>query len=162
VEVAVAAQLVDAHVGTILSSVGFADAVVGADQDRAQVLYHADMETVVGLLPCLPDGYDGQAPSGACFDVMVELRADRLTDVNMDGGSLDAALELFDMTNLAAALRGVLGSPAQVAAPVVANGLKALFVDYPRRNPPEVLWAIPSAAHRHRPWVLVANPIVPH
>ena len=143
-EVAAAAQLVDAHLGTILSSVGFDDAAVGTDQDSSQVLYHADMQTVVRLLPDLPDGYDGQAPSGACFDVMVELHGDRLTDVNMDGGSLDAALELFDMADLAAALRAVLGSPAQVAAPVVAQGLKALFVDCPKRNPAEVQWAIPD------------------
>ena len=130
-EVAPAAQVVDAHVGPILSSAGFAGAVIGADQDTMQILYCADTQTVVRQVPGLPDGYGGQAPPGACFDVMVELRADRVTDVNMDGGTLDAALDLFYMTELT--LRAVLGSPAVLAAPVVAEGLQALFVDYPKR-----------------------------
>lgn len=129
-DVAAAAEVVDAHLRAILSSVGFAAAAIGDDQVSAQVLYCADMRTVVRQVPGLPDGYDGQAPPGACFDVMVELQGDRVTDVNMDGGSLDAALDLFDMGGLAARVRGVLGSPVQVAAPVVAEGLKALFVDY--------------------------------
>ena len=67
---------------------------------------------------------------------MVELHAGRVTDVNMDGGSLDAALDLFEMADLAARLRAVLGSSAQVAAPVVAEGLQALFVDFPQRISP--------------------------
>ncbi len=132
-EVAPAAQVVDAHVGPILSSAGFSGAVIGADQDTMQILYCADTQTVVRQVPGLPDGYEGQAPPGACLDVMVELRADRVTDVTMDGGTLDAALDLFHMAELADRLRAVLGSPVELAAPVVAEGLQALFVDYPKR-----------------------------
>lgn len=132
-DVAAAARIVDAHVGPILSSAGFADAMLVPDQDRMQILYCADTQRVVRRLPGLPDGYGGHAPVGACFDVMVELQADRVTDVNMDGGSLDAALDLFEMADLSARLRAVLGSSAQVAAPVVTEGLQALFVDRPKR-----------------------------
>jgi hypothetical protein len=64
---------------------------------------------------------------------MIDLHADRVTDVYMDGGSLDAALDLFGVADVAARLRGVLGSSVEDAAPVVAAGLEVLFVDCPKR-----------------------------
>lgn len=42
-EAVAATHVVDAQVGPILSSVGFADAAVGAEQDKTQVLYCAGL-----------------------------------------------------------------------------------------------------------------------
>ena len=53
-DVATAARVVDAHVGPILSSAGFADATLGPDQDRMQILYCADTQMIVRNCPaCL-------------------------------------------------------------------------------------------------------------
>ncbi|MDT0212806.1 hypothetical protein Q9R29_02810 [Rothia sp. ARF10] len=133
VNVADAARFVDAQVGPLLSVAGFAEAAMGVNEGRTQILYCADLRAVRRQVPGLPDGHEADAPVGACFDVMIELHADRLADVHMDGGSLETALDIVKMADLAGRLRDVLGRPVQDAAPVVAEAVRALFVNLPQR-----------------------------
>jgi hypothetical protein len=67
VEAVAAAQAVDALVSPIQSSVGFADADAGADEETTQIRSALICERFRGRRPEHPTGYDGQAAPGGVF-----------------------------------------------------------------------------------------------